>query len=262
MTGTERRGMVVQKRDRHLLEEIAVMRVIDREQARLVAGFGSTTRVNARLLKLTRAGLLRRFFLGTTSGGAKGLYCLSAKGAQLVESPLRGLQRRMDEMLVADFFVQHQLAVNDLYCTLKYKALPPGITFRRWIAFSEPLTPALRLIPDGYVELGTSSEPLATFFEVDLGTEALSVWKQKVRNYLTYAISGECERRFGQRRFRVAVVATTERRLHSLRAVIAQATEKIFWLTTLGAVADQGFFAPICFRPRDNEPQPFVRDTP
>ena len=37
-------------------DELAVMRVIDREQAKVVAGFGSTTRANARLLKLTRAG--------------------------------------------------------------------------------------------------------------------------------------------------------------------------------------------------------------
>ena len=38
------------------------MRVIDREQAKCIAGFGSTTRVNIRLLALTRAGLLRRFY--------------------------------------------------------------------------------------------------------------------------------------------------------------------------------------------------------
>ena len=55
---------MVQPRDRKLFEELAVMRVIDREQAKIVAGFGSTTRANARLLALTRAGLLRRFFLG------------------------------------------------------------------------------------------------------------------------------------------------------------------------------------------------------
>jgi FlaA1/EpsC-like NDP-sugar epimerase len=45
------------------------MRVVDREQAKIVAAFGSTTRANARLLALTRAGLLRRFFLGTRGGG-------------------------------------------------------------------------------------------------------------------------------------------------------------------------------------------------
>jgi len=99
MTGNKRRGLVIQERDKQLLRELAVMRVIDREQARVVAGFGSATRVNTRLLRLTRAGLLRRFYLGTTAGGQKALYALSAKGAQLVNVPLRGPQRRKTKLL-------------------------------------------------------------------------------------------------------------------------------------------------------------------
>jgi hypothetical protein len=93
------KGMVIQERDLRLLRELGVMRVVDREQAAIVAGFASTTRVNARLLALTRSGLLRRFFLGTTAGGTKALYALSAKGAQLVGVPLRGPQRRKDESI-------------------------------------------------------------------------------------------------------------------------------------------------------------------
>src|SRR5436305_10370276 len=109
MAGNNR--IVIQERDRHFLEELAIIRVVDREQAKIVAGFGSTTRVNARLLLLTRAGLLRRFFMGTTLGGAKALYALTAKGARLVGTPLRGPRQRQDEILVAGYFVQHQLAV-------------------------------------------------------------------------------------------------------------------------------------------------------
>ena len=59
MTGTRRRGLILQTRDLHLLSELAVMRIIDRETTKVVAGFGSTTQVNQRLLELTRAGLLR-----------------------------------------------------------------------------------------------------------------------------------------------------------------------------------------------------------
>src|SRR5712692_6434307 len=132
MRGNDRRGVVIQERDRHLLEELGVMRVIDREQAEIVAGFRSTTRVNTRLLALTQAGLLRRFFLGATAGGKKALYTLSAKGAALIGVPARGPRRRNDELLVADFFVLHQLTVNHMYCALKYGNLPsPGTSFRR-----------------------------------------------------------------------------------------------------------------------------------
>ena len=71
MRGNKRPAIVVQERDRHLLRELAVMRIVDREQAKTVAGFGSTTRVNARLLGLTREGLLRRFFSARLPGEEK-----------------------------------------------------------------------------------------------------------------------------------------------------------------------------------------------
>src|SRR5258708_7071125 len=134
MNGNEHDGLVIQERDRHLLQELAVMRVIDREQVKTVAGFGSTTRANSRLLALTSAGLLRRFFLGTTGAGQKALYALSPKGAQLVGVPLRAPRRRKDEALVADFVVQHQLIVNEIYCAVKYRPMNlDGVSFRRWI---------------------------------------------------------------------------------------------------------------------------------
>src|SRR5487761_923217 len=103
MTGNDKRGLIVQERDKHLLREIGEMRVVDREQAKCAGGFGSTTRVNARLLALTDAGLLRRFNLGTDGSGQKALYSLSLKGANLVQVPYRGLRRGRDETLVADF---------------------------------------------------------------------------------------------------------------------------------------------------------------
>ncbi|MFY9561295.1 MAG: replication-relaxation family protein [Terriglobales bacterium] len=260
MIGNDRRGILIQERDQHLLREVALMRVIDREQAKLVAGFGSTTRANVRLLGLTRVGLLKRFFLGTTAGGRKALYAISAKGAQLVGLPARGPRRRNDEALATDFFVQHQLAVNDIYCPLKYRPVPlAGVTFGRWLNFYEPLTSALRLIPDGYLELQTPAGIAAFFLEVDLGHEGLSVWKEKVRNYLQFALSGEFERRFGVSRFRVLVLANSERRLMSIRKAIVAATEKIFWLATVEAVNRGSFFSSIWLRPKGEDRLPLIQ---
>lgn len=258
MSGNERAGMVIQERDRRLLRELAVLRVADRELVKTVAGFGSTTRANVRLLALTRAGLLRRFFLGTTAGGRKALYALSSKGAEFVGVPYRGPRRRPDEALVADFFVQHQLTVNQLYVALKHGSLPPGVTFGRWVSFFEPLAAGLRLIPDGYVELQLPSGTLAAFLEVDLGHESLAIWKEKVRNYLQYALSGNCERRFGHSRFRVLVVATSERRMLSIRKVVAASTEKIFWFASLPLIHQDGFFASVWLRPMGDDRQPLV----
>jgi hypothetical protein len=191
MTGNNAKGIILQDRDRHLLCELAVMRVIDREQAKCIAGFRSTTRANSRLLSLTRTGLLRRFFLGTKGGGQKALYALSPTGAKLVEVPFRGPRRAHDEILVADFFVSHQLSINEINCLLKYRPISiPETKFLRWLSFYEPLEPSTRLIPDGYVEIRAPHKTLAAFVEVDLGHEGLSVWKAKVQTYLRYAVSG------------------------------------------------------------------------
>jgi len=253
-TGNKRRGIVLQPRDRKLLQELALTRIIDREQAKIIAGFGSTTRVNARLLALNRAGLLRRFFLGATAGANKSLYALSRKGAELAGVQYHGPRLRNGEVLIANSFVQHQLALNQIYCALKTVNVPiPNLIFDRWITFHEPLTPDLRLIPDGYFELKTLSGVLAFFLELDLGNEGMKVWKEKVRKYLQLAISGNFQRRFTQSRFHVLVLVNSERRLTWIRKVVRASTEKIFWFTTIEAFHSEGLFAPIWFRPKGDD---------
>jgi len=260
MGGNDRRAIVIQERDRQLLRELAILRVADREQAKIVAGFHSTTRANSRLLALTTAGFLRRFFLGTSGGGQKALYALSPEGARIVDVPYRGPRRRQDELLVADLFVAHQLSINEIYCTLKFPLVPRGtIHFVRWMSFFEPLHQGFSLIPDGYAEILHPNGTIAAFLEVDLGSEGRRVWKEKVREYLRYALSGLFEGQFGRQRFRVLVIVTSERRLQSIRAIVAAATEKVFWFTTIESIRRDGFSSPIWLRPRDDERQPLVQ---
>jgi len=137
----------------------------------------------------------------------------------VVDVPFRGPRRRNDEVIVADFFLAHQFAINEIYCDVKYRPIPiPEAKFEKWISFNKPLDSGTRLIPDGYFEIRTPQKMLCAFLEVDLGNEGLSVWKRKVESYLQYAISGEFEKRFGQPQFRVLVIANTGRRMHSLQA--------------------------------------------
>lgn len=238
------------------------MLVIDREQAKTVAPFHSTSRANVRLLRLTQAGLLRRFFLGTKGAGQKALYALSAKGAQIAGVPLRGPRRRNDESLATDFVVAHQLAVNRVYCALKYGAIPiPQVSLLRWHAFHEPLARSIPLIPDGYAELRTPDGILAAFLEVDLGHERRAVWSAKVRHYLQLALSGECERLFGQSRFRVLVLAPTRNRVDSIRKTVGEVTEKIFWFATVEATERDGLFAPTWLRPKGEAQERLITPT-
>jgi hypothetical protein len=259
MTGNKpkvrkRRNVVLQDRDRRLMSELGVMRIIDREMTKLVAGFRSTTQVNKRLLELTRAGLLRQFFVGSAASGRKAVYTLSLKGAQFVSAEFTGITRPHGRFLVGDAFVEHQSGINEIYVALRYRSTPhSGLRLCSWHTFREPISEAIKLTPDGYFELTWSGAIRAMFVEVDLGTEALSVWQQKTACYLQLAVSGEFLKKFHQPQFRVLVVAHSLPRLATIRATVAKSTDKIFWFTTFENIHRDGFWSPIWLRPSGDQ---------
>ncbi len=234
------------------------MRIIDGDLSRLVAGFRSTTRVNTRLLKLTRAGLLNRFFVGTIGGGRKAIYTLSPAAGALLGLEYRRISRSHGKTLVGDLFVEHQMRVNQVYAQVKHRPLPDRFRFVRWLTFFEPLSKTSRLVPDGYFEIQTDAGIRGVFLEIDLGNQSKKVWEQKVRSYLQFAVSGDFQRLFRQQQFRVVVITTSERRLRSIRAAIAKHTDKLFWLSDFESINRAGFWSPIWFRPTGDHPGPLI----
>lgn len=243
---------VITDRDRQLLEALITFRVVDREQARLISGFTSIGRANKRLLKLVRAGLLKRFFIPTRSGGVGALYTLSAKAIQFVGSNSRPIQRKSDALLTTDLFVVHQLAINSVL--LKTKQLP-GAELARLMTFRSILSKSVPLQPDAYFELNTATALYPMFLEVDLGNESLKILEKKAQQYILLATSEEYQRLFKHLRFRVLIVTSSGRRLESIRKVISKHTNKIFWFSTLNAINSDGFFAPVWLRPEGQEKQ-------
>jgi hypothetical protein len=259
MAGIRRKGVVLQERDRCLLAELGVMRIIDRETAKVVAGFGSTTRVNTRLLMLTRAGLLRRFFVGSIGAGRKAVYTLTPRGADCVAARLEGIHRPSGRLVVGDRFIEHQSAINEVYLALKFRPIPhPGVRLIRWRAFRRPLSDAAKLTPDGYAELETPQGIRTLFLEVDLGTESLGVWRAKVGQYLHLALSGEFQRLFRQPQFRVLVAAPSNARLQRLRSATAEQTDRIFRFATFEIINRQGLFSPVWLRPKGEQSLPLL----
>src|SRR5579862_1741493 len=248
------RGVVIQPRDRHLLSELGVMRIIDREMTTILGGFVSMRRVNRRLLKLMRAGLLRRFFVGSLAHGRKAVYTLTPKGAELVGSELGVIHRGAGRLIVGDAFVEHQTGINQIYLAVKYESpRPDDVRILRWHAFREPISEGIKLTPDGYFELAHRDSVRPMFLEVDLGTEALKVWQQKTASYLQLAVSGEFTKRYRQPQFRVLVVASSEKRLLNIRATVTKCTDKIFWFTTFDSIDRDGFWSPVWLRPSGDQ---------
>jgi hypothetical protein len=250
MTGNKRKGLVIQERDRRLLRELGVMRIIDREQAKLVAGFGSTTRANARLLALTQAGFLKRTFWGTIAGGRKALYALTPKSNVLVDVETRPIYLNQDSNIAANLRLEHQMQINSAFLDVKYHAIPvSGARFIRWINFPEQLLQNIPLVPDGYFEIDTLAGVRSMFLEVDLGTEKTRRWKSIARNYVQLAVSGEYSRLFSKSQFRVLALTTTEERLKRIRANVLPITDKIFWFSTFEIIKREGFWSKAWLRP-------------
>jgi hypothetical protein len=259
MAGNRRKsGLVLQERDRRLLAELATMRLIDRELAKVAVGFRSTTRANSRLLKLTRAGLLNRFFVGSVAAGRKAIYTLSKKGGNLAETEYRPISRSHGKTLVGDLYVDHQMHINEVYCTAKFRSLPMGARLVGWRVFYAPLSEHSRLVPDGYFELNSPGGIPPMFLEVDLGHQSMRVWEQKVRQYLHLAVSGDFTRLFRKAQFRVLVITTSQRRLQTIRSVIAKQTDKLFWLSDFQTINRAGFWSSVWLRPTGDRPLPLI----
>lgn len=249
MSGSNQ-GYVLQNRDRHLLTIVGMLRYIDREQAKLAGGFGSTTRVNTRLLALVQMRLLKRFFVGTSVGTKKSIYALTPSGSAVAGLSHRRVRMREGDVIGSDLFLEHQLQINNIYFALL--KTPPGLQVESWKTFDERISPTINLKPDAYLELhSTVVRPV--FLEVDLGTETRKIWKRKVREYLTLALSGEFTRLFHQSQFRVLVITTSKQRTTGLLKVIAEQTEKIFFVTTFENINRESIWNSIWQRPGNPE---------
>lgn len=246
--------LILQERDLRLLRTLSILRIIDRRQAALIAPFTSTTRANSRLHKLSKSGLLKRFFFVSALGGKRAVYSLSKK-AEVAGIAAHPINRPADSFLIGDKFVAHQLAINDVYCAAVSRNLEGTTNIQNWQGFSKPVSLTSAIIPDAYFEVRTIENIRPAFLEVDLGTEAFPVWKKKVEGYMRFATSSEFEKQFGHSRFRVLVVLTSDARMHSLRAHISKATSKLFYFSTLEKISTEGFWANIWLRPEGEQIQ-------
>jgi len=255
VTGNKPTRVIPTPRDLHLLRELAEVKILDREQVQLATGIHGINRANDRLGRLHKAGLLRRHFQGTAAGGRKAIYSLAHKGAALVQvDRLWRLQHAEDELLIGDSFTAHQMAVNWIWVSAKYR-LPFGVEFLSWRSFQEPISAALPLIPDGYFEIRFGGEEIAHFIEADLGTESSRVWDRKAQLYVKLATSGEFSRIFKRPRFRVLVSAPSDRRLANICATVRKHTNKIFFFLDQKTIHRDGIYAPLWLRPEGLERQ-------
>ncbi len=258
MAGTKP-GVVLQPRDYRLLRTLAMLRVVDREAAKAIGPFSSTTRANTRLQALVLAGLLMTHAVGTIAGGHKHLYALTAKGARIADVAYRAAPWSKDTLLAGSIGLEHQLRLNAVYLLLMHPAVPRAdMHVRTWRTFARPLPGTTKLIPDAYVEVEIPSGIRGWFVEVDRGTETRRTWRSKAERYLRYATSGAFASTTGLTQFGILVIAPSERRVHSLRPIVATVTTKLFWFAEDDVLTLDAFWSSSWWRPTGDDRQSLI----
>ena len=98
--------VILTSRDLLILRTLVTTRILGTTEIMTVAGFASLRRANRRLLKLVRAGFLRRWFVPTESGGQRALYGFPFRGArQIDEAPLGLINRKLNALITSSQFI-------------------------------------------------------------------------------------------------------------------------------------------------------------
>jgi hypothetical protein len=218
--GVARLRQQLDARDWAVLHDVARCRLMTGRQLQLLhVGTDETAARAARrlLARLTRHGILARLerrIGGIRAGSAGYVYGLGALGFRLLH-PDRP-RRRLHE--VRDGFLQHTLAIADLYVRLRQAEQRGRLDLltvetepRSWRRLDDDW-----LKPDLHVVVGVGDEALHSFVELDQGSEHSPALLRKLRQYEAAYRSGAAEAASGVFP-RVVWLVPTEQRGAQLR---------------------------------------------
>jgi hypothetical protein len=182
--------------------------------------------VHRRLMRLYRYRYLDR-----QPWGFRHVYTLDALGVEFA-AQATGVPRekRLRLRRVSPYFLDHHVAVGDVYIALTLAGRRDGLTlsWRNEVeaadAYALPSGQPRKLEPDAiFTLLGPEMSTIFAFLEVDRATESWQQWGQKVRDYTDCFLSGRfAERWQAAPRVVVLVTAPDLRRLESLRTFTAE----------------------------------------
>jgi hypothetical protein len=251
--------MVLTERDKSIVGWVYQMRFLTSDQIKLlVFENGSMTACRRRLALLYHNGWLSAVSkpVPTGYGSAKRIYCLSKKGKELIEhtfdgSDLKDIKWTEKYNQVADFFLEHILAVNDIRISFinsvkKAKDYSlfwiPEWEIKSWkekVKDPEDSSKSLPVTPDAFFEIRGIKNKACYFLEVDRATESNRRWRDKVKGYVEYVMSGGYYQRFKSESLRVLTVTTTSERLNNLLKTTKSVEYADFFLfTTFGKIKE------------------------
>jgi hypothetical protein len=253
--------MRLESRDRQVLAETFLSRVVRRDDLIGLGFFGSVPRCNARLLALKEEGYLRsKSHLGGAELRAP-LYICSATGVRVAAAEL---DIAPDEAIeahragVRDLAIRHALKCTDLRLQFKRDLIEcESLCLAEWsqefLCHHEFTTSGDRTVvikPDALAVLESEGRAHHLFIEADLGNAALPKYREKINRYCQYEATGAFADAYGAEAFSVLTVTTDERRLTNLLRV---AEDLPFLFTTWKRVAAAHLVGPVVTSSRGDQ---------
>ncbi|MCL5070446.1 MAG: replication-relaxation family protein [Actinobacteria bacterium] len=244
--------MILTERDKRIVSWVYPLRFLTSEQIKLLEfEEGSMTACRRRLALLYHNGYLTNTQkpVPTGYGSAKRVYCLSRKGKDLIThthdgTDLKDIKWTEKNNKVADFFIEHILAINDVRIVFisnirKAKSYSldwtPEWEIKAWkekVEDPENSGKSLPITPDAFFEIRNRKNKAYYFLEVDRATESNKRWKDKVRGYVAYVRTNKYYERFKAQSLRILAVTTSQERLDNLFKTTKGVEHSDFFLFT------------------------------
>jgi hypothetical protein len=257
--------MQLTARDVRILSAASDMRFLTREQIQQLLFSPSTASYcKRRLALLYHNAYLERIYVPSRNsfGSSKAIYTLAPRGAGVVardrKVEFRELNWRPQHNDRELYFMRHTLAVNDFRIALTLAAQERGLSLtwsderalrrremKDYVEDPKHRGRQLAVVPDGYFVLEGEGHASAFALEVDRATVEEKPFKDKVRAYGEWKVTGTYERRYGTKSLRVlwlvADVGRDSTRLQRIRRwTEAEGGRSLFWFAMLDEITHLG----------------------
>ena len=263
-TNRQRRGrierrkqsrLVLTDRDREIVRTVYRFRFLTSSQL-VEMFFPSKSKADRRLRELFDHGYLDRIDRPTTGGKAELIYALWKEGAKLLcaeQGIAKGdLNWKPSRNNIRPERQQHELDIVSFHLAMDRSVREtPGVSWMFWKDRQEIVSQKswelsnvgsskggkLKLIPDAFFGLQTPKGKTVFFLEVDRGTEAPRVFREKLLAYQLAFERGLVQKMTGLKAFRVLTITVSESRQRRLIDLTASMRHPLlFWFTIIEAL--------------------------
>jgi len=244
--------MVLTPRDVSIILSVYENRFLRRDQIqRLYFGHASRVACGARIKKLYEHKFLDRLVKPVEVGSHQLVYALDKRGADVVAASLEidrhKIRWNRANNRVEFLFLEHTLGVSEFRVCLDVALAGRreellfyqrgDKTHLRRISVTGAKKKYFVVAPDAFFGIQSGRGKHIFFLEVDMGTETLSRFSEKVTAYKRYWKSRQYTEEYGFNHFRVLTVAESERRLGNLIQATGRAGgRQMFLFTTFTAI--------------------------